>query len=418
MTVLYLAVGVLVLFASTLALAEASISRMTLVRARALREQGHRNAALLESIEHDPARALNAVYLSVMFAQNGSAILVAVLAERHFTEVGIMAVSVAFTLAYFVFVEAMCKTFAILHSDRVALLVAPLVWVLGRALALPTRALIGVANILLPGKGLKQGPFATEADIRSLAEAGYEEGMIERHEKEMIHSVFRFGDRVAREVMTLRPDIVALDADTSLAQAVQVFLEHGLSRLPVYRDDLDHTEGIVVIQDVLRAVSEGRVLASIAALLQPVRFVPESTPASELLRMMQGEGLALVMIGDEYGFVSGLVTIESLLAQLVGGMTEETSDAATEIVDLGEGRYRIDAALPITDLNLALDANLPHDRWNTVGGLIFGLLGRIPGEGDSVELEGLRFTAEKLHGRRIEAVLIEPCPEAVDSDNS
>lgn len=417
MTFLYLAICVLVLFASTLALAEASISRMTLVRARSLREQGLRNAALLESIEHDPARALNAVYLSVMFAQNGSAILVAVVAERHFSEVGIMAVSVAFTLAYFVFVEAMCKTFAILHSDRVALLVAPLVWVLGRALALPTRALIGVANILLPGKGLKQGPFATEADIRSLAEAGYEEGMIEHHEKEMIHSVFRFGDRVAREVMTLRPDIVALDADLTLAQAVDVFLEHGLSRLPVYREDLDHTEGIVAIQDVLRAVSQRRDVASIAALVQPVRFMPESTPAAELLRMMQEDGLPLVMIGDEYGSVSGLVTIESLLAQLVGGVTEEASEAATEIVDLGGRRYRIDAALPITDLNLALDANLPHDRWNTVGGLIFGLLGRIPGEGDSVELEGLRFTAEKLVGRRIESVLIEPCAEVHSHDS-
>src|SRR5262249_50024234 len=174
MTITITAIVVLVLLGSVLALAEASISRMTRLRAALLRDEGYRNGTILEKIESDPAPYLNAIYLSVMFAQNGSAILVAILAERRFGGFGVMALSVVFTIAYFVVVEAMSKTFGILHSDRVALALAPVVYFLGRALSVPTRALIGLANILLPGKGLKQGPFVSEEDIRTMAAVGHE----------------------------------------------------------------------------------------------------------------------------------------------------------------------------------------------------------------------------------------------------
>ncbi|HEV2905919.1 MAG TPA: CNNM domain-containing protein, partial [Actinomycetota bacterium] len=212
---LWAVVAVLVLFGSLLAVAETSISRMSRVRAIALREEGRRNAALLEQIEADPARYLNSIYLAVMLAQNGSAILVAVLAQRSFGNLGITLISVGFTLLYFVVVEAMSKTFGILHSDQAALGLAPLAWFLGRILAYPTRALIGLANILLPGKGLKAGPFVSEEDIRSMAEVASEEEAIEEREKEMIHSIFEFGDTVVRDVMVPRPDIIAIDASRS-----------------------------------------------------------------------------------------------------------------------------------------------------------------------------------------------------------
>jgi len=152
---LWFLVGVLVILGSVLAIAEASLTRMTRVRALALVEERRRNAVKLERIEADPPRYLNAVYLTVMLCQNGSAILVAIIAERTYGGLGVTLVSVIFTLLYFVLVEAMSKTFGVLHSDRAALLVSPLVWFLGRLLAAPTTALIGLANWLLPGKGLK-----------------------------------------------------------------------------------------------------------------------------------------------------------------------------------------------------------------------------------------------------------------------
>ncbi len=404
------AVVVLVLLGSTLALAEASISRMTTVRAMALHEQGRRHAATLETIEREPARYLNAVYLSVMFAQNGSAILVAILAEEYFGRAAITLVSVGFTLVYFVVVEAMSKTFAIQHSDRVALAVAPFVWFLGRTLAWPTRALIGLANVLLPGKGLAQGPFVSEEEIRSLADVGHEEGAIEAHAKEMIHSVFQFGDRVVCDLMVPRPDIVAVDLHGSLEDATELIVKHALTRIPAHSGDLDRTEGIVHAKDVLSALHQGKEI-SLADLLRPVRFVPEQMRAIELLRAMQQEKFQLALVSDEYGSVAGLVTLEDLIEELVGKITDEHQQEAPDVEQLGDGKYRVNAALPIVELNDILGADMPHERWNTVGGLFFGLLGAIPDAGAKVEVDGYELIAEKVHGRRIVTVLVAKQPE-------
>lgn len=415
MIVLILAVSLLVALGSALALAEASISRLSAVRAKALREHGHRNAALLESIENDPPRYLNAVYLAVMFAQNGSAILVAIIAERELGTWSITLVSVAFTLAYFVVVEAMAKTFAILHSDRVALALAPFVWFIGRTLWLPTRALIGLANVLLPGKGLKQGPFVTQAEIRSMADVGHEQGSIEEHEKAIIHSVFQFGDRTVREIMAPRPDIIAIELSTSLNDTAALMLSHGVTRIPVYRGDLDHTEGIVHAKDVLQQMHERRD-TPISELLRPARYVPESKRLSELLREMQQDKFHLAMVSDEYGSLAGLVTLEDLLEELVGQISDEHDREAPDVMVLGNERYRVNAALPISELNDTLDVDLPHDRWNTVGGLMFGVSGSIPPAGTIVEVDGLRFTVERIQGRRILTALVERLPAPAEAE--
>jgi CBS domain containing-hemolysin-like protein len=414
-SLLIAAIVALVLLGSVLALAEASISRMTRIRAVLLREEGYHNAALLEKIESDPAPYLNAIYLSVMFAQNGSAILLAILADQLFGGLGITVISVAFTVAYFVVVEAMSKTFAVLHSDRVALALAGFVWILGHALRWPTSALIGLSNVLLPGKGLKQGPFVSEeAQIRLMAEVGHESGDIEEHEKEMIHSVFQFGDRIVREIMVPRPDIVAVDVSSPLSKAADLIVERGLTRIPAYRRDLDGTEGIVHAKDVLQALHRGRPNASLTELLRPVQFVPEVKRASELLSEMQRERFHLAMVTDEYGLVSGLVTLEDLLEELVGQIGDEHDREVPDIVPLGNLRYRVNAALPIAELNEALGLDLPHEHWNTVGGLMFGLLGKIPAAGAVVEIGGMQFTAEAVRGRRIVTVILKRLTPAED----
>ena len=406
----------LVILGSVLAIAESSISRMTRVRAIALRQEGRRNAAVLERIASDPPRYLNSIYLSVMFAQNGSAILVAIVTDHYFGTLGVTLVSVGFTLGYFVVVEAMSKTFGILHSDRAALAVAPMVWFLGRTLALPSRLLIGLANVLLPGKGLKQGPFVYEQDIRSMAEVGHEAGAIEEAEKELIHSVFHFGDMVVREMMVPRPDIVAIDVESSsLRDAHTLLVRHAFTRVPAYRGDLDRTEGIVHAKDILSALLEGRHDTRLAELLRPAHFVPESKRAAVLLHEMQQGKFHLAMVTDEYGSVAGLVTLEDLLEELVGEIAEEHEQEARDVEPLGEGRYRLDASLSIPELNQLLGTDLPRDSWNTLGGLMFGLLGTIPAQGQTVTSKGFRFTAERVHGRRVTRVLVEPVHPAPSS---
>jgi len=408
---LWVLVVVLVLLGSVLAVAEASLTRMTRVRALALAEEERRNALILERIEADPPRYLNAVYLSVMFAQNGSAILVAILAERAFGGLGITLVSVAFTLLYFVAVEAMSKTYGVLHSDGAALAVAPLVWALGRALALPTRLLIGLANVLLPGKGLRQGPFVSEAELRAMAEAGHEEGSIEEEEKELIHSIFEFGDTIAREVMVPRPDIVAIESDKTLRDVQALVLQHGYSRIPVFRDDMDNVIGMVFAKDVLKALHQGKHDMPLSDVVREAHFVPESKKAADLLREMQQQKFHIALVTDEYGSVSGLLTLEDLLEELVGEITDEYDREEPSVVDLGHGIYRVDGRVGIDEVNELLDAELPNEEWDSVGGLMLGLMGSIPGEGEEVAFQNLTFKAEKVNGRRIAKVLISRKPD-------
>jgi putative hemolysin len=403
---LWVLVAVLVLFGSVLAVAEASLTRMTRVRALALVEEKRRNAVLLERIEADPPRYLNAVYLAVMLCQNGSAILVAIIAERTYGGLGVTLVSIGFTLLYFVVVEATCKTFGVLHSDRSALAVAPLVWFLGRVLALPTRALIGLANVILPGKGLATGPFISEADFRTMADLGHEEGSIEREETELIHSIFEFGDTIVREVMVPRPDIVAIEDDKTLRDVQAMVLKHGFSRIPVFEDDLDNVIGIVYAKDVLKALHQGKHESPLREIVREVHFVPESKKVADLLREIQRDKFHIAMVTDEYGSVVGLVTLEDLLEELVGEIADEYDTDEPEIEEVGEGMYRVDGKMSIDEVNEILDVELPAEEWDTVGGLMLGLLGSIPVEGTEVTFHNLTFKAERVIGRRISKILI------------
>ena len=399
-------VVVLVAVGTVLAMAESSLSRMSKVRAMALQSEGRRNAALLVKLETEPPRYLNAVYLAVMFVQNGSAVLVAIIAEQYFGHLGITLASIGFTITYFVVVEAMSKTFAILHSDSVALALSPIVYFLGRMLSLPTRGLIGLANVLLPGKGLKQGPFVSEEDFRSMAEVGHEEGSIEPHERELIHSIFTFGDTVVREVMVPRPDIVAVEIGQPLRAVQDIVLEHGFSRIPAYRDDLDHCEGFVYAKDVLRCLHQGQRDAPIERVMRAAHFVPDSKKAAELLREMQRQKFHAALVTDEYGSVVGLVTLEDVLEELVGEIEDEYDPDEPELVPVSEGVYRVEGTMTVHDLGELLGVELPSAEWDTVGGLMLGLLGNIPKEGDEVRFQNLVFRAEKVHRRRVVHVLV------------
>jgi putative hemolysin len=395
-----------VVLGSLLALAEASLTRMTRVRALTLQEEGRRNASLLVRLETDPPRYLNSVYLAVMLVQNGSAIMVAILAERTFGGLGVTVASLVFTLLYFVVVEAMSKTFGVLHSDRVALALAPLVFLLGRILSFPTRLLIGLANVLLPGKGLRQGPFVSELEIRSMAEVGSEEGSIEEEEKELIHSIFEFGDTIVREVMVPRPDIIAVEDDKTLRDVQALVLTHGYSRIPVYHENLDNVTGIVFAKDVLKALHQGKVDMPLRDIARPAHFVPESKKVADLLREMQKEKFHVALVTDEYGSATGIVSLEDLLEELVGEITDEYDLEEPEMVEVADGVYRVSGKTPIDDVNELLGTELPDEEWDTLGGFVLDLFGKIPESGEEVTFQGLTFEVEEVRGRRIATVLI------------
>jgi CBS domain containing-hemolysin-like protein len=273
-------------------------------------------------------------------------------------------------------------------------------------LAAPTRALIGLANVLLPGRGLKQGPFVSEADLRSMAEVGHEEGSIEREEKELIHSIFEFGDTIVREVMVPRPDVVAIESDKTLRDVQAAVLQHGFSRIPVFTEDLDDVVGIVFAKDVLKALHQGKSDLPLRDVVREPHFVPESKKVADLLREMQQEKFHLSLVTDEYGSVSGIVTLEDLLEELVGEIADEYDTEEPELEEVSENVFRVDGKMSIDEVNEILDAELPDEEWDTVGGLMLGLMGSIPDEGEDVTFQNLTFRAERVNGRRIIKILI------------
>ena len=393
------------------AASETAIIRTSRVRAFRLREEGRRGSAQLVRIVEDPAPHLNVVlFLTLLFTIGGSTIATS-FAVRHFHDVGEIVATIVMTLLLFVFAEVTPKTYAIERTDRVALVVAPLIAFLRRVLGPFASGLLKLANALMPGKGLRQGPYITEQELRASAEVASEEGEIEEEEKELIHSIFEFGDTIVREVMVPRPDIVAIEDDKTLRDVQALVLEHGYSRIPVYHEDVDDVVGVVFAKDVLKALHQGTVDMPLKEIARPARFVPESKKVADLLREMQQGKFHLALVTDEYGSVTGIVSLEDLLEELVGEITDEYDREEPEMVQVGDGVYRVSGKTSIDDLNELLDVELPDEEWDTVGGLVLDLFGKIPSAGESTEFLGLRFVAEDVQGRRVATVLIERLPE-------
>ena len=406
----------LIVVVGVMAASEVAITRTNRVRAVRLREENRRGSAALVRIVEDPAPFLNVVLLITLLATIGGTTIATSLAVRHFREVGAIVSTAVMTLLLFVFAEVTPKTFAIQQPDRVALRVAPLVVFIGSIVGPFAKGLLRLANVIMPGKGLKEGPYITEQELRASAEVASEEGEIEDEEKELIHSIFEFGDTIVREVMVPRPDIVAIEDDKTLRDVQALVLEHGTSRIPVYKEDLDDVVGIVFAKDVLKAFHQGEQREGLAEVMREVRFVPETKKVAELLREMQREQFHLALVTDEYGSVTGLVSLEDLLEELVGEITDEYDQEEPEIVELGAGRYRVSGKASVDDVNELLKIELPDEEWDTIAGFVLDVFGKIPDDGEEVGYQGMTFKAEQVQGRRVSTILITIPPPSPPQD--
>ena len=411
-----IAVLALVAGAALLASAEVSITRMSRFRAYHFQEEGRRGANAMVRIAENPARYLNVVLLLTLLTQLGGTTLAGVVAIRHLHHLGELIATGAMTLILFVFAEVSPKTFTVQHTDRVALRVAPFIVALAAAVGPLAAGLIRLSNVLLPGAGLPQGPFVTEQEIRAMAEVASEDKSIEEGEADLIHSIFEFGDTLVREVMVPRPDMVAAPIASGVQQVLDLMLKHGYSRIPVFGETIDQIEGVVYAKDLLRHLHAGKDTVPIDKIMREPYFVPDSKKVSDLLREMQQRRVHIAIVLDEYGSTAGLVTIEDLLEEIVGEIVDEYDREEPEIETVDPDTFRVTGRMSIDDLNDLLVANLPHDEWDTVGGLMYGLLGSVPTQGETVTFENLTFTAEKVQGRRIAKVLIvRASPEEMEN---
>ncbi|HEX8771606.1 MAG TPA: hemolysin family protein, partial [Acidimicrobiales bacterium] len=402
--------------ATFLAMAETSLTRMNRVKALTLVEEGRRGApALLRLVEH-PERFLNPVLFTTLLCHLVAATLIGVIAEHEFGALGVVVATVFEVVVIFVIGEAVPKTFAVQRPERAALLTAPIVSALAAfpPLRLFSRALIGLANVLVPGKGLKEGPFISEQELLALADVAVEEDVIEREERQLIHSIIEFGDTIVREVMVPRPDMVTAEARAKISDVMEVVMSAGFSRIPVYEQGIDDIAGIVYAKDLMRAARDARAAEPVRNLVRPARFVPETKRVAELMPEMQRDKAHMAVVVDEYGGTAGLVTLEDLIEELVGEIVDEYDVEEAKVEPLPGGDVRVNARMPIDELNELLQMEFPQGDWDTVGGLIFNLLGHVPTEGEAVEFDGHRLRAEKVQGRRIGRVRISKLTPAAD----
>jgi putative hemolysin len=411
-----LAVLALVGSAAFLAAAETALTNITRAQALALAEEERRGAPSLVRILDHRERVINPVLLLVLLCHIGAATIVTLLLEQSFGPVGIAVAVVIEVVVIFVFAEAAPKTWALQNPERAALVVAPVVIVLAASLPvrLVARVLVGASNVLLPGKGRAAGPTVTEDELLALADVAVESGEIESEERALIRSIIDFGDTVSREVMVPRPDMVVLDGDVSVGQAMERAIEEGFSRIPVIEDGIDDVVGIVYAKDLMRAAREGRGGATVRTLIRPAVFVPEQKRVAELMREMQARKVHMAIVVDEYGGTSGLVTLEDLIEELVGEITDEYDVEDPLLEPLPGGDVRVNARMSLDELNDILHLDLPTGDYDTIGGLVFNTLGHVAREGETVEIDGHLLRAERVQGRRIGRVRITRRPDDVD----
>ncbi|MEV5318285.1 hemolysin family protein [Streptomyces sp. NPDC052687] len=418
----------LVIVAWLAACAEAGLARVSSFRAEEAVRSGRRGADKLAQVAADPTRYLNVALLVRVACEMAAAALITYGCLREFGSVSqalLIAIAVMVLLSY-VAVGVSPRTIGRQHPVHTATAAAYVLLPLARIMGPVPWLLILIGNALTPGKGFRHGPFASEAELRALVDYAERESLIEDEERRMVHSVFELGDTLVREVMVPRTDLVVIERFKTIRQALTLALRSGFSRIPVTGESEDDIVGIVYLKDLARKTHISRDAESelVSTAMRPAFFVPDTKNAGDLLREMQKERNHVAVVIDEYGGTAGIVTIEDILEEIVGEITDEYDRELPPVEELGEDRYRVTARLDITDLGelYGLDEYDDEDV-ETVGGLLAKALGRVPIAGASAVVplpdgRDLRLTAEAAAGRRnkIVTVLVEPVPPAEETE--
>lgn len=328
---------------------------------------------------------------------------------------GVLLIVAAFTL---IFSEMLPANIALGHATKVALWSVGPINFLSHLLAPALHTMQWISSrFAAPFVERRAVALVTEEEIKMMVDAGSEGGAIEDEEKEMIYSIFQFGDTLTREVMVPRIDVVALDINTPLQEALNVIVEAGHSRIPVYEESIDHIRGLLYAKDLLSVWRDGQLDRPIREMLRPAYFVPESKKAGDLLTDLQQRKIHLAIVVDEYGGTAGLVTLEDLIEEIVGEIRDEYDVNEEEIYQkINEHEYIFDAGIDLDDLNRLLDVNLPTDEGDTLGGYVFSKLGKVPLIGEVIETEHLRIEVLDVDDRRIRKIRVTVEPEPVPQE--
>ncbi len=415
---LLLAVLALLAMAGLLTSSESALSSFSHARAEELRDEKRPGAVRLVALLEDPAPFLSTALFLRTLAEVTAVVLATLMITgsygRHFGP-GLVSVAVMVVIS-FVVLGVAPRTLGRQHAESIALAAAPVLRVLTAILGPIPKLLILIGNALTPGRGFAEGPFASEAELREMVDLAEASSLIESDERAMIHSVFELGDTMVREVMVPRTDIVYIERHKTLRQTMSLFLRTGYSRLPVTGESLDDIVGFAYLKDVSKRVfdrADAQTTEQVDSLMRSVLHVPDSKAVDDLLRDMQAARRHIAVVVDEYGGTAGLVTIEDVLEEIVGEITDEFDAEEVPVERLPDGAVRVSSRYPIDDLDEVFEVNLTDDDVedvDSVGGLMAKHLGMVPIPGSTVSVGGLDLVAEGTAGRRkkISTVLIRP----------
>jgi putative hemolysin len=410
-TYISLVVLVLLVLSGFFALAETSLVRMSKSRSRSLKEQGRRGASALVKLADAPEKFLNPLLLLVLMCQLISATMVGVLAERLFGAAGVIIATISEVVVIFVIFEAIPKNLAVQHPDSAALVTAPVVSSLLRFWPIKwiSALLLAIAHGVMRLFGsTDQAHRVTESEILAMADVAHEDAAIASDERNFIHSVIEFGDTIVREVMVPRIDMIDISHSANVREALNLAIATGRSRIPVLGESVDDIVGIVNLRHLASLFADGRGDELIEDHMGEPRFVPETKKVASLLSEIRQGKSHLFVVVDEYGGTAGLVTLEDILEELVGEITDESDPSIDDVDQTIEAGITLSGRLNIDDVNLEYGLSLPKLGWDTVGGLVLDLAGGVPEEGDVFATEGYEVTVTRMDGRRIEEVRIEP----------
>ena len=396
-----------------LAAIDSALSRVSVAHIDELQRANRRGAAGLARVVADRVRYTNLLLLLRVAAELTATVLITIVAGdefgRHWFVVA-ATVAVMVVVSYTV-IGVGPRTLGRQYAYPVALAGAGLVRVLGRVFGPLASLLIILGNAITPGRGLREGPFSSEVELRELVDIAEARGMVQHGERDMIQSVFELGDTIAREVMVPRTEVVWIERTKFVPQALALALRSGFSRIPVVGENIDDVVGVVYLKDLARRAQDPdrSRQTKVEELMRPADFVPESKPIDEMLQEMQARHSHLAIVIDEYGGTAGVVTIEDILEEIVGEITDEYDVESVPVQWIDEHTVRVVARLNIEDLAELFHVELPDgDDVETVGGLLAQVLGRVPIPGAEAVVRGLRLVAESSAGRRhrIDAVLV------------
>lgn len=407
--------GLLIVLSGFLIAAETAITRVSRTRVDEMRKEGNGNekrAALLLTVLEDRPRYVNVLFFLSTIANVTAVVLVGYVAVRALTRgdgwsswVALLVVIVIMVVIAYVGLGVAPRTLGRQHADRIALIAARPTRFLASVLGPITNLLILIGNALTPGKGFREGPFDTAAELREMVDLARADSLIEDDESKMLHSVFDLGTTFAKEVMVPRTEMVFIEQHKSLRQAISLSLRSGFSRIPVIGENSDDIVGVVYLKDMVRRTFEHRDAErdeNVESLMRSAYFVPDSKPADELLRDMQTARVHLAIVVDEYGGTAGLVTIEDILEEIVGEIADEYDTAAPEVTRLDDDRVRVMARMNVDDFAELIDIEIDSEEEgvDTVLGLMAKRLGRVPIPDAEVVEDGWQLVAERGAGRR------------------